>query len=134
VDLARAHLRERIAGLFPEDHDARGVLLDLVLHLIESHHGWCRPFPPPVWDPARRVVRCQLEGRSYEAPLRPERYRLDSGAAERFQRLTRYFGWWGLAWLEALLRLADHLQSQREARGEQSAARGAAAMAQGGRS
>ncbi|MGH9631864.1 MAG: type I-G CRISPR-associated helicase/endonuclease Cas3g [Bryobacteraceae bacterium] len=87
---------------------------DLVLHLIASHHGYCRPFAPVVDDAAPREISC--EGVGLSAGQRRERaaHRLDSGVADRFWALIRKHGWWGLAYLEAVLRLADWAQSASE--------------------
>jgi CRISPR-associated endonuclease/helicase Cas3 len=73
---------------------------DLLLHLIAAHHGHARPFAPVVIDDATDPS-----------------HRLDSGVAERFWTLTREHGWWGLAWLESILRLADQQASAAEQEG-----------------
>lgn len=84
---------------------------DLVLHLIASHHGWCRPLAPAT-DPGPPLdVAFDVEGNCLRANAAHSLARLDSGVAERYVRLTDRFGWWGLAWLEAILRLADHCAS-----------------------
>jgi CRISPR-associated endonuclease/helicase Cas3 len=82
----------------------------LVLHLIASHHGFARPFAPVVDDAAPPDIH--VDGAKGISLTSGERanvppHRLDSGVAERFWQLTRQFGWWGLAYLEAILRCAD---------------------------
>lgn len=93
---------------FPEGGD----LADLVLHLVVSHHGYGRPFAPVCLDSSPPEVRGRLGGTalsldSAERASLPPAHRLDSGVAERYWRMTRRYGWWGLAYLEAILRLAD---------------------------
>jgi len=87
----------------------------LVLHLVASHHGWCRPFAPPVVDHDPRVVSVDFEGERLTSTSTHGLDRFDSAIPERFWMLTRRYGYWGLAWLEAILRLADHRESEREA-------------------
>jgi CRISPR-associated endonuclease/helicase Cas3 len=72
-------------------------LRDLVLHLVAAHHGRARPVLPTDGaeePPARLIVRARE-------------------VALRFDRLSRRFGPWGLAWLESLLRAADQRASRR---------------------
>lgn len=90
---------------------------ELVLHLVASHHGWCRPFAPPVDDPVDIPVEMKHGDASLAATTRHQLSRLDSGVVDRYQAVTERYGWWGLAWLEAVLRLADHRASEQEASG-----------------
>ena len=106
---------ELLSLLFAEKFiDATDETRDLTLHLIASHHGRVRPFAPVVSDNAAECVTFQ--GISVCKREREEctTHRLDSGAADRFWKLTRQYGWWGLAYLEALFRLADWQASDEE--------------------
>lgn len=93
-------------------------LTDITLHLIASHHGHARPFapvsvdsePPPV---AGHIGDTAVALTGDERSGLPAPHSLDSGSAERFWRLVRRYGWWGLAYLEAILRLGDWYGSQR---------------------
>jgi CRISPR-associated endonuclease/helicase Cas3 len=106
-----AALRERL--------EAAGVDWDLLLHLVASHHGWCRALGPVLesvdgGDPVAWMVEDQIELNASSAHGLD---RLDSGVTERFWSLNRKYGRHELAWFEALLRLADHRQSAREEAG-----------------
>ncbi len=87
---------------------------ELVLHLVASHHGWGRPFAPFVDHPDDVEVTVNHGELDLRATTRYAASRLDSGIADRFWRLIDRYGWWGLAWLEATLRLADHRASEQE--------------------
>lgn len=86
--------------------------LDLVLHLVASHHGWCRPLPPAVSDPQAIDVHMRHGDADLRATTQHQLGRLDSGVSDRFWRLVAKYGWWGLAWLESVMRLADHRASE----------------------
>jgi CRISPR-associated endonuclease/helicase Cas3 len=95
---------------------------DLLLHLIGAHHGHARPFAPVVIDDAADETRSiKVNGIAISPEQRQNwipSHRLDSGIAERFWKLTREHGWWGLAWLESILRLADQQASAAEQEGK----------------
>lgn len=89
-----------------------GGMAELILHLIASHHGHARPLAPVCQDPTPPAVMGRLGATVIKFPAAeraeaPPSHRFDAGLAERFWRLTRRYGWWGLAYLEAVLRLAD---------------------------
>jgi CRISPR-associated endonuclease/helicase Cas3 len=83
---------------------------ELLLHLVASHHGRCRPFAPVVEDVDPVEVRYGGWGAGSNHGLE----RVGSGVSERYWRLTSRYGWYGLAYLEAVLRLADQRESEAE--------------------
>jgi len=106
-----------------------------VLRQIESHHGYARPMASVVFDdrdstegPSAEIDFAELRSFHLRAAMYwPEielsggerdtfvpLHRLDSGVMQRFWKLTRRFGWWGLAYLESILRLADQRASAAE--------------------
>lgn len=87
---------------------------DLVLHLIATHHGWARPLPPIIADANPQELRYTHEGHEMKASSDLVQTPLALEAADRFWRLSARYGHHGLAWLEAIFRLADHRQSERE--------------------
>ena len=92
---------------------------DLVLHLIGTHHGHGRPLLPVVEDPEPQtldyIFNCHALRTSSDLVESP----LALDMADRFWRLLERYGYYGLAWLEAILRLADHRRSEEEEAGVQ---------------
>jgi CRISPR-associated endonuclease/helicase Cas3 len=78
---------------------------DLVIHLIASHHGHSRPLLPPVTDPAPVDIEVTRDGTAHGTLNSAVTIDWDSPA--RFARLCDHHGRWGLALLEAIVRLAD---------------------------
>ncbi len=109
-ELLSTRLVEGVSRMTP--HNA--PLRDLVLHLIASHHGYCRPFAPVISDETQTRTEIELYGDRFRWSGPTNLERLDSGVSDRFWRLTRRYGWWGLAWLESMLRLADWMCSEHE--------------------
>ena len=98
-------------SVLPKDETLRA----LTLHLIAAHHGYARPFAPVVEDDSPPDASLSMKDQqvlvtSGERLAHPS-HALDSGIAERFWKFTRRHGWWGLALLEAVLRLADQTAS-----------------------
>lgn len=117
-ELTSLQIVERQYGHLAKDAN---VDCDLLLHLIAAHHGYARPFAPVVVDDARdETLSIEVGGITITADERaqwPACHRFDSGVAERFWKLTKEYGWWGLAWLEAVFRLADWQASAAEQEG-----------------
>lgn len=122
--------RARLAARLPEGwrHEFASVALlssapdplagacdpELVRYLIGTHHGRGRPWVPVVADPVPPPLTAAWAGRRLTAPGAHGLQRADSGWVDSFWRLVRRYGPWGLAYLEAILRLADQAASREE--------------------
>ena len=88
---------------------------ELVIHLIGTHHGWGRPLPPIIEDPEPQLLSYTFGGHTMKGNSDFVESNLALEMTDRFWRLIERYGHHGLAWLEAILRLADHQQSAEEA-------------------
>lgn len=71
---------------------------DLILHLIAAHHGYARPhFPAEAFDRSQPTAMNR---------------KIAQEVMQRFTRLQYKYGWWQLAYLEALVKAADALASR----------------------
>jgi CRISPR-associated endonuclease/helicase Cas3 len=100
-----------------------GIDPELVHHLIASHHGTARPLFPALVDADPQAIsataRAPGDGSDVEIQIPGRRRQLDWNHPARFQSLCKRYGWWGLALLEAIVRLADMLASERGVEGAQ---------------
>jgi len=94
---------------------------DLVRHLLATHHGRGRyRFLPTIDSHPEDVDYVARTSRGTIELHANTDHGLDALGAEppqRFWRLNAHYGWWTLAYLEAVLRLADHWRSHLEQRG-----------------
>ena len=110
-------LSVRMARAHPGLASARDPAL--VLWLIGSHHGRGRPFFD-FHDPAPEQPLPCLEVADWQLPegeRGPQSPAFDFAGCDwpsLFEELKRRYGIWGLAYLEAILRLSDHRASDEE--------------------
>lgn len=99
-----------------EDHKQladESIDRDLLLHLVGTHHGRGRPLMPAIDDPGT-AISLESGNIAFSFVGQHGLEQLDSGWIDRFWQLNRRYGYWGLAYLEMLLRLADQSQSAQE--------------------
>ena len=92
---------------------------ELLLQIVASHHGYARPWCPATNDDSPPEVSLQQIGVDSASLTEEERQAIqydavDSSIVARFSRLNRKYGWWGVAFLESILRLADRRASSIE--------------------
>jgi CRISPR-associated endonuclease/helicase Cas3 len=85
----------------------------LFRHVVGAHHGFGRILPPVINNTGAPAFEHEFTGRLRRLAARRDWYRLDSGWIDQFAALQQQFGWHGLAFLEAIVRLADHVASAR---------------------
>lgn len=88
---------------------------ELAEYLSGSHHGRGRALMPFTPDDGARLEVALENGKRLEFDGAPALGSLGSGWADLFWKLNKRYGPWGLAYLESILRLADHIQSRKEA-------------------
>lgn len=91
---------------------------ELAFYLVGTHHGRGRAMMPFKDDDGARFSVKVANGETLEFEGTPLLGELGSGWPTLFWKLVKRYGPWGLAYLESVLRLADHLQSRDEMKRE----------------
>jgi CRISPR-associated endonuclease/helicase Cas3 len=91
---------------------AGGEVSDLIRYLIGTHHGHGRPLAP-FWEDTETVT-ARNNGSAITAEDVTQFMAFGSGWVDTFWALNRRYGYWGLAYLEAILRRADCVASKEE--------------------
>ena len=108
------HSRRLAASwLTQADHDYDDGEAALLQHLVVSHHGRGRPLLEPVNDDAQPGERVLHTFAGVTATADASLAVTDWSQPARFAALNRRYGRWGLALMEAVLRQADWLSSDR---------------------
>lgn len=90
---------------------------ELAQYLVGCHHGRGRPYMPAVVDAGADIdFNCLGQHFRFSGPHGLEKF--DSEWVELFWKMVRRYGYWGLAYLETLLRLAEHLELEWEIENE----------------
>jgi CRISPR-associated endonuclease/helicase Cas3 len=110
VALIRGHQEALLRDLAVKERE-------LVEYLVGTHHGRGRAFAPVVSERDPEPVALEWEGTRLSTSPDHRLWRLGSGWTDLFWRLVRRYGYWGLAYLEAVLVLADQARSRDEERG-----------------
>ncbi|HUW66229.1 MAG TPA: type I-U CRISPR-associated helicase/endonuclease Cas3 [Spirochaetia bacterium] len=87
---------------------------ELIVSLVGTHHGFGRDIPHDVSDPHGFGINGTVCGLALRDDTRDAMHRVWRLWPELRRRLNARYGWWGLAYLEALLRMADWRASREE--------------------
>lgn len=104
---------QRNQAIMPDSVDR-----DLVCYLVGTHHGYGRPFMPVTHDLTQAEVELNLNGNVFRAPCNHRLHHLEIGWTDLFWTMIKRYGYWRLAYLEAIVRLADQQISQEEQKGQ----------------
>ncbi|WP_420614233.1 type I-G CRISPR-associated helicase/endonuclease Cas3g [Candidatus Spongiisocius sp.] len=110
-EIASAALAQSSPAILHDAYDP-----ELVLHLVITHHGHGRPLLPILEDPNPQQLYHEHDGHEMAISSNLVDSDMALESADRFWRLVGRYGYHGLAWLEAILRLADHRRSVEEGR------------------